>query len=329
MRNILRLSAALLLAAALVPQAAAQAKKLEVIVFPGGHNWPIWAAQDSGAFARNGIEVNVTPTPGSQFQLTNLHAGKFHIGMTAIDNVIAYMEGQGPAPLDNPDFFAFMGGDNRFLALTTVPEITTVAGLKGKELSVDALSTGYAFVLRDILDRNGIGGDVKYVAAGGVRERFAALMDKKHGGTLTVTPFDILAQAKGFNVVARAADSLGAYQGLVGAAKRSWAKDNEAALVGYIRAYREGLAWLFAPANKAAAIALLRKQITTVDDKMGEAIYGAMLGDKGGMSRDAAIDMAGVRTVLQLRAKYAEPKKDLGAPEKYIDLTYFQKATQK
>src|SRR5256885_13808507 len=124
---------------------------VNVIVFPGGFNWPIWVAQEKGLFAKNGIEVKLTPTPNSVFQLTNLIDGKFDIAMTAIDNLIAYREGQGEVPKAGDDLFAFMGGDNGFLRLVTVPEVKTFDDLRGKTLSVDALTTGYAFVLLEIL----------------------------------------------------------------------------------------------------------------------------------------------------------------------------------
>src|SRR6516225_883352 len=42
---------------------------ISVIVFPGGFNWPIWVAQAKGYFAAGGIEVKLTPTPSSVFQL--------------------------------------------------------------------------------------------------------------------------------------------------------------------------------------------------------------------------------------------------------------------
>src|SRR5262245_33481856 len=91
---------------------------ISVIVFPGGFNWPIWIAQQNGYFAQNGIEPKLTNTPNSVFQLTGLIEGRFDIAMTAIDNVVAYMEGQGEAKVDRqPDIFAFMGGDNGFLSL--------------------------------------------------------------------------------------------------------------------------------------------------------------------------------------------------------------------
>src|SRR5207253_11463339 len=95
-------AARLVIAAAALACAQAWAAKLELIVFPGGFNWPLWIAQDKGFFADNGLEVNITPTPGSVFQMQNLASGKFDIAFTNYDNVVAYMEGQGEAPLPQP-----------------------------------------------------------------------------------------------------------------------------------------------------------------------------------------------------------------------------------
>src|SRR3989442_5149074 len=249
----MRTSTTLLLALALlgVPLPGAALETFEVIVFPGGFNWPIWAAQERGFFARDGLEVELTPTTSSVFQLTNLIDGKFDIGMTAIDNVIAYQEGQGEAPVSaTPDLFAFMGGDNGFLRLVVRPDIGGYADLKGKELSVDALTTGYGFVLRKLLGRGGLkDGDYSLVRAGGVLQRWEALREKTHAGTMLITPFEILAEAQGFKRLANAVDVLGRYQGLVGATRRGWARDNADKVVAYIRGYPAGLAWLDDRAN--------------------------------------------------------------------------------
>src|SRR2546422_3011109 len=78
---------ALLVASCAIAQPAPP-KTVNLIVFPGGFNWPVWVAQEKGLFAKNGIEVRVTPTVSSVFQLTNLIDGKFDIAMTAIDNLI-------------------------------------------------------------------------------------------------------------------------------------------------------------------------------------------------------------------------------------------------
>src|SRR3977135_3165370 len=118
---LLRICMVLLLAGC-AAQPPAPPKTVNLIVFPGGFNWPVWVAQEKGLFAKNGIDVKVTPPPSSVFQLTGLIDGKFDIAMTAIDNLIAYREGQGEEPVLGRDLQAGMGGDTGFLRLVTVPE---------------------------------------------------------------------------------------------------------------------------------------------------------------------------------------------------------------
>jgi len=322
------IAALLLLLAALAPARAQTGKPIELIVFPGGFNWPVWIAEEKGFFARNGVAVKVTPTPGSAFQLTNLIDGKFDIAITAIDNVIAYSEGQGAAPTkETPDLIAFMGGDNGFLRLMAVPEVKAYADLKGRQISVDALTTGYAFVLLELLAKGGLkAGDYEVVAAGGVLQRFEALMEKKHAATLLISPFEVNAEAKGFTRLANAADVLGAYQGLVGATRRNWAKERESDLLGYIRAYLGALDWLFEPANRAEAVGILRKNLPNMTDGLAQKSYDILANPTTGFARRAELDIPGIKTVLALRSKYAQPAKQLNDPSKYYDLHYYAKA---
>jgi ABC-type nitrate/sulfonate/bicarbonate transport system substrate-binding protein len=311
--------------------AAAQAPApLRLIVFPGGFNWPIWAAQEKGFFAAEGLDVQLTPTPSSVFQLQNLIEGKFDVGVTAFDNVVAYQEGQGEAAVaGTPDLFVFMGGDNGFLRLVVVPEVASYADLRGKELSVDALTTGYAFVLQKMLQLGGLRpGDYSLVRAGGVLQRWEALREKKHAGTLLLSPFEVLAEAAGFRRLGNAVDVLGRYQGLVGAARRSWAQANPAKLVGYIRAYRAGLTWLYDPANRADALQLLQRNVRAMTPELAAKTYDVLLAPAGGFERNAALDVEGARTVLKLRSEYGQPRKELTDPMRYVDLSYYEQAAR-
>ena len=96
-------------------------------------------------------------------------------------------------PKAKPDLTVFMGGDNGFLSLVTVPEVRNVTDLKGRTVSVDARTTGYAFVLFDLLKRKGLDdADYKVEKAGGVLQRWEALKEKKHDGTLLLTPFEFV-----------------------------------------------------------------------------------------------------------------------------------------
>jgi ABC-type nitrate/sulfonate/bicarbonate transport system substrate-binding protein len=309
--------------------AAQNLEPVSVIVFPGGFNWPIWIAQDKGFFTRGDIEAKLTPTPNSVFQLTNLIEGKFDIGMTAIDNVVAYMEGQGEAAVSTtPDLVVFMGGDNGFLSLVTVPDVKTFQDLKGKTLSVDALTTGYAFVLLDLLKRGGLtSADYKVERAGGVLARWDALKEKKHAGTMLITPFDIIAKSNGFNVLQSAIDVYGNYQGLVGATRRGWAAQNPKKVEAYIRGYIAGVDWLYDANNKDEAIAILRKHLPQMSPELAAQSYAVLTGPKG-FTRKAELDINGVRRVLELRSEYGQPKKALSDPTRYYDLKYYQAATR-
>jgi ABC-type nitrate/sulfonate/bicarbonate transport system substrate-binding protein len=306
----------------------AASRPISLITFPGGFNWPIWVAQEKGFFAQHGVEVNITPTPSSAFQLTGLIDGRFDMAVTAVDNLIAYVEGQGEAAAQGrSDLVAVAGGDNGFLRLVTVPEVTSFADLRGKELSVDALTTGYAFVLRKLVELGGLRQEeVSYVRAGGVLQRFEALLEKRHAGTLLISPFEVIAQARGFRVLADAARMLGRYQGLVVVSRRDWAAAHRAEVVGYIRGTLAALAWLYTPENRAEAIALLRSKVPNMTEQVAEASYGVLLHPTDGFARRAGIDVEGIRTVLALRSQFGPGGRALDNPQKYLELRYYQEA---
>jgi ABC-type nitrate/sulfonate/bicarbonate transport system substrate-binding protein len=331
-KNVVSLLAAGLLAACAGPSsqsvAAAHPEELKVIVFPGGFNWPLWAGQSQGFFSRNGVEVKIVDTPSSTFQLTGLARGDYDIAITAIDNLVAYREGQGAPGVDGHDLYAVMGGDNGFLKLAAQPQIHAIADLKGKEVSVDALTTGYAFVLLELLERNGLmlDRDYKTVPAGGVLQRYQALLEGKHAATLLLSPFDVLAQAKGMRVLADASASFGHYQGLVGGVRRTWAQQHSQALVGYIRGYRQSLAWLYDPANKPAALELFMKHVPGATPQSAAGAYAILLDPRTGFDREARLDEEGTRTVLQLREKYGRPAKKMQPVAAYYDPRWYEAA---
>jgi len=303
---------------------------LRVIAFDGGWNLPVWAAQRQGFFEANGVTVQISWTPSSAYLVSSLLDDRFEIALAAIDNLVAYQEGQGEAKVaDNPDLFAFLGNDSGFASVVAAPAVRQFSDLKGKTVSVDAMTTGYAFVVRELLARNGVTEtDVTYVRAGGTSSRYRDLLAGKQDATLLRTPFELLLRERGFNQLATA-ESLGAYQGTVGIARRSWATRHENELVGFIRAYRAGIDWLYDRGNRAIVEAMLVANIRDMTPALAKQSYDLLVADKGGFTRDAALDVDGIRTVLALRSKYGVPRKTLGDPAKYVDLTYYDKALGK
>ena len=149
---------------------------VNMITFGGGYSLPAWVAQGQGFFAKHGIEVNITHTPNSVFLMKNLIEGKFDLTVTAMDNLVAYQEGQGEAEYEGHcDLVAFMGVDDSFQSLMASPDIQSVADLRGKKIAVDALTTGYAFILREMIARAGMtDADVTYERTGGGPMRLRA-----------------------------------------------------------------------------------------------------------------------------------------------------------
>lgn len=322
------LAAFVALSLAAAPSPAKAQQQLAVVAFAGGSNWPIWVAQEKGFFARQGLTVTLDFTPSSVALVQNMMVGRYQVAMTAIDNLVAYQEGQGEAKLEQaPDFVAFMGADTGYLNVMALPEIHSFADLKGKEVSVDAMTTGFAFVLRDILAHEGIEeSDLSWTAVGGGLQRLKALQEHKQAATLLNTPLDLIAENSGARRLAKAEDVIGPYQGIAGIARRSWASQNGEVLVAYLRGYHDALAWLYNRSNRAAAIELLVGKMQGTTPALAEKIYDVLLADQGGMARDLAINMDGMKTVLRLRSQYGEPKKQLTDPSRYIDDSYRERA---
>jgi ABC-type nitrate/sulfonate/bicarbonate transport system substrate-binding protein len=302
-------------------------KLVRVIAFDGGWNLPVWAAQRQGFFEANGVSVQISYTPSSGFLVTSLLEGRHDVGLALIDNLVAYQEGQGEAKIpDNPDLVAFMGADGGFLSVVAQPSIKSFADLKGKTLSVDAMTTGAAFVLRELVARNGLNeGDVKYERAGGTANRYRDLLAGKHEATLLRTPFEVLARNKGYTVLATA-ESLGAYQGTAGYVRRSWAQGNEASVVAFLKGYRQAVDWIYDRGNREIVEALLVANIRDMTPALAKQSYDLLLADNGGLFRDLKPDAKGIATVLALRSKYATPPKSLGDTSKYVDLTWYERA---
>ncbi len=286
-------------------------------------------AEKQGFFSRRSLDIKLHLTTSSMEQLSGLIKGQWEIGLTGFDNVVAYQEGQGEAEIDrDPDLFVFMGGDDAFLRLVVQGDIKSYADLKGKTLTVDAMTTGFAFVLRTLLALNGIkDSDVNFERAGGVMQRWEALKSGQHAGTLLLTPFDLLAEKVGLRVLQAASSVFPHYQGIVGAARRGWAKENPEVLKRFIRAYLDALAWLFEPANKQSAAAILAEKVPNMTPEVAAATCEIFLG-KNGFEPQAQIDLAGIRQVLELRSEYGQPKKQLSDPQKYLDLSFYEAARQ-
>jgi len=302
----------------------AEARALSVLTFPGTYNLLIRAAEAQGFFSDARLDVARDPTTTSMYLIEQVNSGTYPIGASSVDNVVAYNEGQGQVELDRPpDLFAFMNIQrNMRFPLVTQADYASTSDLAGARLAVDAVSTGFSFVLREILGAHGLEPeDYELVSVGNARDRLEALKAGDYAGAILTPPFDAQAEAAGLKILATSAEVFDDYQGTAFITTRRWAAENEDTLVDYTRAMLRALAWIRDPANTDAAAALLAANI---DGMPEERARGAVAGLRDGLSAD--FNMAGIRTVLDLRSRYGRPRKTLDTPSDYIDTRYLQAA---
>jgi len=301
---------------------------IRLMVFPGAFNWPIWVAQDRSLFAENGVSVQIQETPGSVVQWTSLAKGHSDLAITLMDNVVAYREGQGEAPVTVPDAIALMASDATVMpTLVTRPDIKSYAELKGQTLSVDAVLTGLALVLFGLLENGGLKkGDYKVVRTGGVTQRFEGLKRHEFAGALFNPPFSKQLEALGFRSLDTAASLMQNYQGHVVAARQSWAEENRQALVGFIRSLSRAIDWLYEPANRTDAFAIFQKHMPAGEPDAARIAYSVLFDPQTGFSRKGAVDLEGIAQIVRLRSRFGIPTKKLGTPQTYFDHRYLEAA---
>ncbi len=302
----------------------AQTAPLRLNIFGGVDAWAVYVMLERKLLERAGYDVTLATTTGSVPQMQHIMAGDADILLTAMDNIIAYDEGMGDASVAGPfDLFGFLGVGPGFLRLVVRPEITSYAQLRGKPLAVDAPATGFSFVLRRMLEKNGVmPGEYSFAALGSTQKRFDAMVSGQCFAGVVGTPYDLLgAQRYGFRILGSAVDVLGHYQANALAARRSWAAGHRPAVTACVQAYRSSVAWLYDPANRTEAIAILARN-AALDPDLVAQIAPAILGSPASFTRDGSFDAAGLKTTLELRTAYTTLPHPIGPGSKYIDASY-------
>ena len=300
--------------AAAAPQSSPQSVRL-AIISEGVNTWPLYVAQEKKLFLREGLAVSVTLTRFSAKQLEALKSGEFDIGFQQCDHVVRGVE-------EGCDLFMFMAlAHAPELSLVVAPGIRSFDDLRGKTIAVDGTRSGYALLLKKLLTAKGLGNDdFVFREIGGSRERHDALKDGSAAASLLNPPFDRNLLAGGFGSLGTTADYFPTYTGSIAATRRSWARKNEAALIGFIRGMNAAFAWLQEAKHKAEAIDILRSRLDADAATANNAF------EQFAQRPRPEIRKEGLRQVIDVvwdAEGLALPK---GEPERYMDLTYFERA---
>src|SRR5258708_28915271 len=283
-RSVSRLAAALLFAALFgagtLHAQPASPEKLVISYVPGNAiYWDIDVAIEKGFFKNEGFAPEVVIFQSSPQSIQLLIAGEVQLAGAQPEALLAAVVhgSKGFAvissPAERPDWF-----------LVGRPDIKALTDLKGKYFGTGGLQLGENWWTWKALAKAGVAPtDFSMLVVGTSAQKFAALQRGSIAFTVLFQPTAQLALAEGMNVLYRFSDGE-AFPSILYSVATTWAQqaDHGQRLQ---RALRRAHDWLYDPANRAEAIAILQKYTKRAPDLLAP-IYDLYVAKDAILSRD-------------------------------------------
>lgn len=273
--------------------------EIRVHAFRGGSSFPLRAALESGAFAREGLDVRLSFTTSSPELMQGLLDGAFEVVQASPDNFVAWRD-RTRSPI-----VAWYGGSNGPICCVVRPEVTSLAELRGARIAVDAPNTGWAPILLRLLAAAGVGaGEFTQVATGATAQVYDALVTGRTPAAMLNEPWASRAVRLGCRVAADHRSVAPGLQTSAGASLAGWLHDNRGVAIAFMRAIIAATAWLRHPTRHEATRALLADHLGASPEE-ADAVFARLADPDAGWPATAAIDPLGIETVRELRSHTA------------------------
>jgi ABC-type nitrate/sulfonate/bicarbonate transport system substrate-binding protein len=258
-------------------------------------------ARRTGRLAEQDLEVDEVAVTSSPAQFRSLLAGELDIALTSPDNVVAYRFSPGN-PLGQTADVRIVSAVDRGMGLALYGRPGLTAGqLRGARVGVDVPTSGFALAMYRLGESLGVGRDeYEIVALGSTPRRVKALVAGECDATMLNAGNELVAEAAGCAALATVADVCAPYLGTVvctaGADHVADARRLTRALVASIE---DILARRVDDVAAEAAAELLE-----LSPDLARRYVERLVDPTEGLVRDAVVDDAGLRTVIELRRHY-------------------------
>ena len=292
--------------------------KLRLSIFANYGTVPLQIGIEQGFYKDVDLTVEIEPTTSSIAQMTGVVDGRFDIAATAIDNVIAYNSGQGAADTERAsDLKVFLGSASYRLPLVVAPEVASFSDLKGKTIAVDALGTGFAFLLREMLEVNGLAHDqYEFKSFGAPKERWQAIKNKDAVGALLNAHFESIALNTNCRTLQSSPDPWDNYEGNTFCAGAKFLETGP--VDAFIQATLRAVAYTKDPTNTQTVADAMVRHIGNLDVEKALKEAQALQGPQSILADDLPVSRSGIAEVLRLREKYTDTTLGL-TPEDLCD----------
>jgi len=273
----------------------------------------LWIAKDEGLFRKYGLDVELIFLRGGQVAIQALTGGD--PPLVTIGNVII-------ANLQGHDVVLVGSVENSYdqVVFARPGTATRLEQLKGKRFGISGFGSAThnaALILfkKFNLEPNK---DVTFVPTGTGPERLAAMGAARIDATF-FNPSEVPQALKaGLVEVIQMADIGFEVQGSGLATSRSYIKANRETVKGVLKAYIEGIYYVFA--NKAAALKSLSRYMRTNDQEVLDYSYQHYLKRT---PKKPYPTMKGIQNLIDMSGPQI-PQAKSAKPEQFVDLTFLQ-----
>jgi ABC-type nitrate/sulfonate/bicarbonate transport system substrate-binding protein len=281
-------------------------------------NMPLWAAQQHGFFADEGLDV-VGTIFGNESQVPPLLDGRFQVFIGSPELAIQNQAEGGPLRI-------VAGNAGKLVhSLIARAPFRRVEDLRGRMIGIFTDKEGTFFHVKAMLAAHGLNypGDYEVKHTGGVPPRHKALLAGEIDAGLQSVPWNYLAEEAGMNNLGDVIKYVPDWQFVSVNVNSRWAEANRDVLARFLRAILRGTEWLYA--NRAAASAIAVRELPAPLHH-AERAWDFFTGTNA-LTRDVSVNLNGLTQVIAtLKAVGLLSPKASSDPAFYIDDAYLQAA---
>jgi NitT/TauT family transport system substrate-binding protein len=279
-------------------------------------SWPFWVAEALGHFDQEGLAVDVSILGSAPALTTAVISGTVDVGRASMDVHIRAVE-RGA----NLAWFMTEFGVPIY-ALLARPEIGSYADLRGRTIVVDAPNGITTYLTRRMLATAGLGpDDYNLIFVGATPDRLAAQLAGGAQASMLLQPFDFAGERQGQRRLGNSNEVVRNYEFAGYNARRDWLAGNADTVGRYLRGYSAGQRWLYDPANKERAIAVLSDK-TRLSGDDARATYELYVERERPFPSGLRINLDGVQGVLDSLVELGEMERPTPSPSRYVETAY-------
>ena len=257
----------------------------------------LWAAQEQGLFAKNGIDAQLILIRGGSTLVASLVTGEIHMAFTSGVSVLG-------AAAQGVDVKMLTSISSRVSwKLIANPQIKTAAELRGKRFGVQSIvgSTWmYSMLALEQLGLEPKRDNIAFLPIGDPVTIGHSLEAGRIDAAVLDPPLSRRLTGKGFTQLVDLAKTNASFPGLGVGVTRSYLDQQPATLEKVVTALTEGLAFVQLPANKPVVVKILMKHLRVSDPAVVEDGYQDHLST---LNRKPYPSLDGLRSAQKLMAQ--------------------------